>query len=185
MQIHIYVPPIFWQELYDATDKWPAGHRGQADICRYAMGELVAESYQNDSVMPNAASPTGTMHVQCRVATPDEVGDWKVLAEKYGSGAAALRVAIQFLYDSIVGEEEDIVDESPWVEFDKLDEDELLAQSTDVLRRYASHLGVLSPSKITGGKSVLVSRILAARGVQSARRDDGVAQLVQRGWWRG
>lgn len=167
MQIHIYVSSTFWQELYEATDKWPEENRTQAEICRYALRELASETYQGESV-PDMAPPTGTVHIQCRTVTPDDEEDWTFLKEKYGNGATTLRVALQYLYDSITAtEDETTTDDSPWADFNKMDEEELLAQSTDVLRGYASHLGILSASKITGGKGVLVNRILATREVQS------------------
>lgn len=168
MQIHIYVSPAFWQELYNSTECWPVEHRTQAEICRYALRELAAETYTGESA-PDTTPPTGTVHIQCRVATPEDEEDWTFLKEKYGNGAIALRVALQFLYDSITAMEgENPTDESPWADFNKLDGGGLLAQSTEVLRRYATEgLRIPSASKITGGKIALVSHILTARGVQS------------------
>jgi cyclopropane fatty-acyl-phospholipid synthase-like methyltransferase len=161
LQIHIYVTPQFWQELLEATDKWPEEHRNQVYICRYALAEVLSEISQGYEV-PSTPAPSGTMHVQCRASSAEEE-EWTYLREHYGSGAAALRVALAFLHDSLTEEQEE-VEEDPWAPFKSMSEEDLLNQSTDDLRKYARYLGILSPSKIVGGKGVLVQRILGVRG---------------------
>jgi len=55
---------------------------------------------------------------------------------------------------------------SGWAKFDRMDEDKLLAQSIDSLRKYASNgLLIFGASKIPGGKVALVARIMDVREV--------------------
>ena len=53
---------------------------------------------------------------------------------------------------------------SGWAAFDRMDEEKLLDQSLDSLRKYASNgLRILGASKIPGGKMALVARIMDVR----------------------
>lgn len=53
---------------------------------------------------------------------------------------------------------------SGWAKFDRMNEDKLLAQSIDSLRKYASNgLFIFGSSKIPGGKLALVARIMDIR----------------------
>ena len=171
MQVNIYVDETFWQALVEATHRWPEEHRNVSNICRYAMGELHAEIHEGD--LPTREAPVGQFSLPCKALAAHRE-EWAVLRDHYGNSATAMRVALAFLYDSIVRyeEEEDgeVEGRSAWAEYDQMTEEQLMRVSTADIRTYAAcHVGVINASKIPGGKGAIVSRILEARG--SGRRD--------------
>jgi len=87
-QIHIDVDPAFWTALVAGTEHWR--DRSMGSLCSYALNEL-AEGSVWEAVQP---APKGTFHVQVWTSDEGESEGWFALAAKYGSKAAALRIAL-------------------------------------------------------------------------------------------
>ena len=101
-QIHTTVPKQFWTDLVKNTDMWPPAQRVIHQIGAYALHELHVESL--DDSPPDASAPWPTpwngdmVRVQVYTYDPAVAATWERLSQMYGSGSAALRVALARLY---------------------------------------------------------------------------------------
>ena len=105
VQIHLDLDEATWLRLFGLTQMWP--QRTMGHICRYALSELWHDC--QGSVAPDVATlprmPYGTRRVAVFSRVPEETARWLHLATKYGSKAAALKVALGNLLASL--EQED------------------------------------------------------------------------------
>jgi hypothetical protein len=100
----------FWQSLYSGTALWK--DRSAASICRYALHELFVETFGESSEaafpLPRQSPVKGPHHLQVKATTLEEKAMWEALAQHYGSGAAALGIALQYLHDSFNYEDPEV-----------------------------------------------------------------------------
>ena len=104
-QIHIKVTEKFWKSLFNETALWPKD-RSRQGICRYALNELYNAKFNDPGdPLPKRGPKSGTCLLQVHARTPDESDRWEKLGQQYESKANALRIALQYLHDSLHYEE--------------------------------------------------------------------------------